>query len=258
MTSGAGTGPARRAGAGAAVALAAVIAGCAHGTTTAAPSGTLHASLPASARPSPRHTGTSLASDGPPTRATRKPAASPSALPVGAPGAAARPQTTAKPRVDDDAFDDATHDIWLAVSTGDPRYALPAFFPEKAYQQVKTIYDPDVDWRGRLWGDFTLDVAAAHKLVKPGSVLVKVVAPTEYAHWVPAGVCDNRVGYWEMPGARVVYREAGATHSFGIASMISWRGNWYVVHFGGVVRGAYGLVDDPEPGAGVPGPPGGC
>jgi hypothetical protein len=47
--------------------------------------------------------------------------------------------------------------------------------------------------------------------------------------------------------------------SIGIASLISWRGRWYVVHFGAVLRaGPGGVVDSPATGPGVPGPAGGC
>ena len=71
--------------------------------------------------------------------------------------------------------------------------------------------------------------------------------------------CYNSTGYWHVPGARVVYRQGSQLRSFGIASLISWRGDWYVIHFGAVLRsGGYGEVDDPEPGEGYPGPPGGC
>ena len=50
-----------------------------------------------------------------------------------------------------------------------------------------------------------------------------------------------------MAGARVVYRLGGQLRSFGIASLISWRGRWYVVHFGAVLRNAaVGLVDQPS------------
>ncbi|HEX9042727.1 MAG TPA: hypothetical protein VF838_17220, partial [Trebonia sp.] len=185
--------------------------------------------------------------------------ASPSALPVAPPAAAALPQTSALPRTDDTAFGNAVHDIWLAVTTGDPDNALPAFFPEKAYQQVKGIANPDADWHGRLWYDFTLDLAAVHKLVPRGATLDKVIVPARYERWIGVGACYNNVGYWNVPGARVVYRAGGATRSFGIASFISWRGDWYLIHLGAEVRsGAYGIVDDPEAGEGIPGPPGGC
>jgi hypothetical protein len=56
-----------------------------------------------------------------------------------------------------------------------------------------------------------------------------------------------------------VYRKHGRLRSIGIASLISWRGRWYVVHFGAVLRaGGYGVVDQPAAGPGVPGPAGGC
>ena len=140
-----------------------------------------------------------------------------------------------------------------------PNLALPAFFPLAAYQQVKAIYDPAADWHGRFWYDFTLDVGAAHRLVDPDARLVRVIVPTSDAAWVDPGVCANSLGYWHVPGARVVYREHGQERSFGIASLISWRGVWYVVHFGAVLRSVVtGIVDQPAAGPGVPGPAGGC
>ena len=46
--------------------------------------------------------------------------------------------------------------------------------------------------------------------------------------------------------------------SIGIASMISWHGVWYVVHFGGVQRTGGGMIFEPAAGEGTAGPPGGC
>ena len=183
----------------------------------------------------------------------------PSALPVGAANAGSLPQTETLPKTTNAAFRAAVHDLWLALSTGKPGYAKPAFFPEAAYRQVKAIADPDYDWQYRLWVDFTLDVAAAHRLIAPGATLVSVTTPTQYEQWIPAGACYNSTGYWHLPGSRIVYREHGTIRSFGLASFISWRGDWYLIHLGALVRGGtYGIVDDPETGAGYPGPPGGC
>ncbi len=192
-------------------------------------------------------------------RVPRPVPATPSALPVGPPDAGALPQTSALPQTTSTAFSDAVHDIWLAVSTGDPGYARPAFFPVKAYEQVKAIANPESDWQNRLWLDFTLDLAAAHELVGKNATLARVVTPTQYEQWIPAGACYNGAGYWHLPGSRLVYREGGVTRSFGLASFISWRGDWYLIHLGALVRGGtYGIVDDPEPGEGIPGPAGGC
>lgn len=152
-------------------------------------------------------------------------------------------------------------DLWLAVSTGRPALARPAFFPLAAYKQVKAIYDAAGDWRTRLWLDFKLDVMAAHRLLgsRPRDAkLVRVIVPSAGAAWIDPGVCYNKVGYWHVAGPRVVYRLHGQVRSFGIASLISWRGVWYVVHFGGITRPAVGMVDAPATGPGYPGPQGGC
>ena len=179
-------------------------------------------------------------------------------MPV-APGAGTLPQTRAFPSTRTAAFDNAMADLWLAVTTGNPRFAQPGFFPLAAYKQVKAIPYPVPDWQDRLWSDFVLDVRAAHRLVGSGARLDRVVVPEKYAAWVYPGACANKIGYWHVPGARVVYRAHGQERSFGIASLISWRGVWYVVHFGAVQRTVVtGIVYQPAAGPGVPGPPGGC
>ena len=196
----------------------------------------------------------------PATRAAPRASASssPAALPV-APGAGALPQTGAFPSADSVAFSHAMADLWLAVTADNAGFALPAFFPEAAYKQLKAIAYPEADWQDRLWYDFTLDVRAAHSLLAPGARLVRVIVPAAEAAWIYPGACYNSVGYWHAGGARVVYLERGQERSFGIASLISWRGVWYVVHFGEVLRPVVtGAVDQPAVGPGVPGPPGGC
>jgi hypothetical protein len=151
-------------------------------------------------------------------------------------------------------------DLWLAVRNDKPSLAMPAFFPLAAYKQVKAISNPAADWRSRLWLDFKLDVGAAHRLLgrhAGAATLVRVIVPAGAA-WINPGVCYNDVGYWHVAGPRVVYRLNGQERSFGIASLISWRGVWYVVHFGGIIRPAVGMVDAPASGPGIPGPQGGC
>jgi hypothetical protein len=171
-------------------------------------------------------------------------------------------QTRALPRAGTRVFRAEMADLWAAVVTGKARLAVQAFFPLAAYTQVKAIADPAADWHSRLLRDFRLDVAAAHHYLGRGAAhtrLLRVIVPSATAAWINPGVCYNSVGYWHVGGARLVYREHGQVRSIGIASLISWRGRWYVVHFGAVLRtGATGLVDTPALGPGVPGPPGGC
>jgi hypothetical protein len=147
--------------------------------------------------------------------------------------------------------------LWAAITTGQPARASGAFFPEAAYVVLKAVGDPRADFTDRLWADFKLDVAAAHRLVAEPARLVAVTVPP--AHWVPPNVCANRFGYYEAPNARLVYRDPSGVRSFGIASMISWHGVWYVIHLGAVVRAQpVGIVDDPQAGAGVPLPSSTC
>jgi hypothetical protein len=139
---------------------------------------------------------------------------------------------------------------------------MRAFFPAPAYLQVKAIADAGADYAGRLVADYKLDLSAAHALLgarAPEAALVSVEVPAAYIHWVPPGACYNRVGYYEVPNARLVYRIGAAVSSLGIASMISWRGVWYVVHLGAVTRSsAAGIVDDPSTGPGTPAPSSTC
>ena len=235
----------------AAAAIAAVLlAGCGGGSAVPSPSAKASATGTGSPRTPPPATPTGSAAP--------KAASSPASLPV-APGAGSLPQTNAFPSTHSTAFRHAMADLWLAVTTGNARFALPAFFPEAAYEQLKAIPYPDADWQDRLRYDFALDIGAAHGLLTRGAQLVRVIVPVSEAVWVYPGACYNTIGYWHVSGARVVYRDQGQERSFGIASLISWRGVWYVVHLGAVVRPAVtGIVDDPADGPGIPGPPGNC
>ena len=241
-----------------AVVGAVLLAGCSAGPAPGHPARTAQPQATVTSAPSsPGPSSPGPPSTGPPS-VRPSVTAPPSALPV-APGAGARPQTQAYPSTHSTAFRNAMTDLWLAVTTGNPRLALPAFFPLAAYQQVKAIPYPAADWHDRLWYDFTLDVGAAHEVAGSHARLVRVIVPTYDAVWVSPGACANTLGYWHVPESRVVYSEHGAERSFGIADLISWRGVWYVVHFGAVLRSVVtGIVDQPQTGPGVPGPAGGC
>lgn len=208
-------------------------------------------------------------------RATNSATPTSSASPIPAPSAPAWPlilpvpvakaglhQTGKRPTVNNPVFHAEMTDLWAAVVTGRPKLALRSFFPLVAYEQVKAIADPAADWHNRLLAEFNLDVAAAHELLGRHvrhATLLRVIVPGAESSWVDPGVCYNGVGYWHVAGARLVYRVGGQERSIGIASLISWRGRWYVVHFGAVIRTTSGgVVDLPALGTGTPGPPGGC
>jgi hypothetical protein len=189
----------------------------------------------------------------PPAPVVRKP-------PQPAPGSL--PQTSQLPSAATAWFREEMAVLWRSIQTDRPMTAISSFFPEAAYAQVKAIADPGADFRARLLRDFALDVHAAHALLGAGAGnarLVTVDVPGGFAHWVPPGACYNRVGYYEVPNSRILYTEGAQARSFGIASMISWRGAWYVVHLGTVLRAtAAGVVDDPSTGGGTSVPSSTC
>jgi hypothetical protein len=153
-------------------------------------------------------------------------------------------------------------DLWAGVVSGRPRLAMPAFFPLVGYDQVKAIADPAADWHNRLVAEYRDDILAARALLgrqARRAVLVRVIVPEAQADWINPGVCANSIEYWHVANSRLVYRVGGVKRSFGISTLISWRGHWYVVHLGGELRtGSGGMVDQPSLGPGTPGPPGGC
>jgi len=165
------------------------------------------------------------------------------------------PQTGAFPSATGPAFTARMAALWAGVVTSTTQPALPAFFPESAYVALKAVGNASSDYTGRLLVEYGADLAAAHALlgaVPAAATLVGVNVDSGYGHWVPPGTCYNTVGYYEMPNARVVYSVAGQVKSFGIASMISWRGEWYVVHLGAILRsGGGGEVDTPQSGPGT-------
>ena len=146
--------------------------------------------------------------------------------------------------------------LWTGFVHDSLTPALTAFFPKDAYVQLKAVAAASSDWTERLVHDYGLDIAAAHALLGANAAhaqLIGVQVPATYGHWIPPGVCENSIGYYEMPNARLVYRVDGHIRSLGIASMISWRGVWYVVHLGAILRSTdSGTVDAPASGPGIP------
>ena len=142
------------------------------------------------------------------------------------------PQTTDRPTGDDPVFQAHLQALWRAVVDGDPSEGMQSFFPLSAYVQVKSIWDPVHDYQSRLVPDFDADVLTEHDSLGPDIATAELtsvsVPPT--AVWVRPGTEYNKGGYWRVYGATVEYTVGGRPRSFTIASLISWRGEWYVVH----------------------------
>lgn len=155
---------------------------------------------------------------------------------AGEPGAL--PQTKDRPKAEGAAFDARAATLWDGIVHDDADRAMPFFFPLSAYEQVKDVGSPAADWRRRLVAAYKRDIHALHERLgdrADSAKLVRVEVPDDRAKWVDPGEEYNKVGYWRVYGTRIVYTttEGGRERAFDVSSLISWRGEWYVVHLTG-------------------------
>ena len=174
------------------------------------------------------------------------------------------PQTASQPSSDNSSLTARLSPLFSAIQANSTVSGMAVFFPETAYVSMKTgiLPNPASDYQSRLIGFYSLDLAAYQAAlgVPPSmATFTGVNGDAAMATWIPPGTCENSVGYWHLPNVRLVYRVNGVTQSFAVASLISWRGTWYVVHLGPNPRPSdVGTVALAATGAGVPGPAGGC
>jgi hypothetical protein len=170
----------------------------------------------------------------PPTTAPPTSAARPATPPTTAPDPGSFPQTTTRPSAADPLFRAHVRALWQAVVAGVPAHGLPFFFPLGAYVQVKAISDPVHDYWTRLIADYEQDVMTLHARLGSAAASARMtgVSVPDTAIWVVPGVEYNKGSYWRVYGTRVSYVAGGLPGSFDVTSMISWRGEWYVVHLG--------------------------
>jgi hypothetical protein len=110
---------------------------------------------------------------------------------------------------------------------------MSSFFPVGAYEQVKDVGDPAGDWKHRLVSAYQRDIHALHAGLGDASAsahLVRLEVPAERARWVEPGEEWNKLGYFRVFGSKLRYQLDGTDAAFEVKSLISWRGEWYVVH----------------------------
>jgi len=149
----------------------------------------------------------------------------------------ALPQTEEQPTTTSPAFRRRAELLLQAIREDRPDIARPAFFPVIAYRQVKAIERPERDWQYRLWRNFERDVHEYHKVLVragPEAVRANLLVPEGRPRWMKPGSEGNKIGYWRALRAELRYLDAsGREHAFEVTSLISWRGEWYVVHLHG-------------------------
>jgi hypothetical protein len=146
------------------------------------------------------------------------------------------PQTRDEPTASSAALQTRVGDLWAAIVSDDPDRAMSFFFPSGAYVQVKAIENPIADWRGRLVAAYVRDIHLLHHRLRRQAGDSTTITfdgfdvPHERARWVEPGEEYNKIGYYRVFGSRLRYRVGDETRTIEIKSLISWRGEWYVVH----------------------------
>ena len=146
-------------------------------------------------------------------------------------------QTRDKPSATSPAFEARARSLFDAVAQGKPELARGAFFPVGAYQKVKAVGNPAGDWRVRLLAAYERDIRDLHVELGARAARARYVGidvPEERGRWVEPGEEYNKLGYYRVFGSRLKYEVDGHERSFLVKSLISWRGEWYVVHLSGM------------------------
>ncbi len=172
----------------------------------------------------------STAATGAPTSTTTPAAATTTTVDPGT-----LPQTDERPVASGATFDAGVQGLWQAIQQDRPELALPFFFPERAYLQVKAIPDPAADYQQRLIANYEQDIHTLHAQLGADAAsaqLAGIDVPDAEAVLVQPGEELNQLSYWRVYGTTLHSTLNGETTSMPVTSLISWRGQWYVVHLG--------------------------
>ena len=149
----------------------------------------------------------------------------------------ALPQTDERPTASGATFTAGVDGLWEAIRQDKPELAMPFFFPKSAYLQVKAISDPAGDYQNRLIANYEEDIHTLHAQLGADAANAQYVGssvPDDQAVFVQPGEESNKGSYWRVYGTTMQYQVDGQAGSFPVTSMISWRGQWYVVHLGAI------------------------
>jgi len=146
-------------------------------------------------------------------------------------------QTEQRPTLTSASFQQRVEAVARAIISGDVEPALPAFFPLVAYQQVKDVAKPERDYKFRLLANFKRDLLEYHHALGAAAAESKFAGITvaeKDAKWMAPGSEGNKLGYFRVLRSRLRFTlPTGRSREFELTSLISWRGEWYVVHLHG-------------------------
>jgi len=147
------------------------------------------------------------------------------------------PQTDERPSLESPSFQQRMELLVEAITKDDPQLAMPAFFPRLAYAQVKAIAKPEQDWERRLITAYERNIHDHHKSLGDSGAswrLVRVELNEPRVKLMKPHTEGNSLPYYRALHSRLIVENGdGNQKQLELTSMISWRGEWYVVHLKG-------------------------
>ncbi len=137
-------------------------------------------------------------------------------------------------------MDQRARALFEAIASDRPEGGMTFFFPLPAYEQVKDVAQPARDWRLRLVAAYERDIHDLHRELAGSlreATFTSMEVPAGRGRWVEPGEEYNKLGYHRAFNTELRFlTKSGKKKSIPIKSVISWRGEWYVVHLGAIEK----------------------
>ena len=109
---------------------------------------------------------------------------------------------------------------------------------EDPYKNPMRIYPAVHYTMGGLWVDYHLESTVPGLFVlgedAASAKLVGVIIDESRSKWMDRGKEGNKLGYYRVTKSKIRWADkAGKEHDLELTSLISWRGEWFVVHLHG-------------------------
>ena len=121
--------------------------------------------------------------------------------------------------------------------SGQTRARAAVLLPEERVPPGESDQRSGGDYQHRLIANYEDDIHTLHAQLGANAAnaqYVGISVPDDQAVFVQPGEESNKGTYWRVYGSTMQYQVDGQTGSFPVTSMISWRGEWYVVHLGAI------------------------
>ena len=143
-------------------------------------------------------------------------------------------QSMVKPLAHDHALDIRMRQFYTGLRDNNNALCDKAFLPMMDYVALKQGGGNQADWRNRLMYHFHLQLAQLRKRFAaslPGSTYNGYRIPYSTAHTVRVGAEENKAPYWQVFMTTMAFHDKnGRGHNFTINTLISFRGEWWIVH----------------------------